>query len=148
MIRNRSQLRLARQEIERLKERMSALRKKPLSKSLRELQAASLLRMARQLEEQVQTYEEALRGKVRRQVLEQLLSLSEQNGRPRIGEAMFLLRIARRMTQQQLAKKLRTRREVVARWERDDYTGYTLENLQRIFEALGCRIALNVRVAG
>lgn len=148
MIRNAAQLRRTRHEIERLRHRLSKLGKKPLSKSLRELQAASLTRMLRQFEEQEQVYEEALQGRVRQRALERLLSPSEQAGRPRIGDAMFLLRIARGLTQKDLARKLGTRREVVARWERDDYTGYTLENLQRIFKALGCRVALDVRVAG
>ncbi len=148
MIRNAAQLRRTRREIERLKARLSALSQKRLSKPLRGLQAAGITRMMRQLEDQAQVYEEAVRGRVRRRVLERLLSVSEQGSRPRIGEAMFLLRVSRRITQSQLARKLGTRREVVARWERDDYTGYTLKNLQRIFEALGCRLALDVRVAG
>jgi len=148
MIRNATQLGRTRGEIDRLKERLSALAGKGLSKSLRELQSASITRMLHQLEEQARVYEEAVRGRVRRRVLERLLSPSEQGGRPRIGEAMFLLRLARGITQSQLARKLDTRREVVARWERDDYTGYTLENLQRIFKALGCRVALAVRIAG
>jgi hypothetical protein len=148
MIRNSSQLHRTQREIEVLKGRLRALGEKQLSKSLRELQAAGITRMLHQLEEQAKIYVEAVQGRIRRKVLERLLSPSEQGGRPRIGEAMFLLRISRRITQRQLAKKLGTRREVVARWERDEYTGYTVENLQRIFEALGCRFALDVRVAG
>ena len=148
MIRNAAQLGRTRREIDRLKSRLSALAEKRLRKSLRGLQAASITRILRQLEEQARVYGEAVRGRVRRRVLERLLSTSQEGGRPRIGEAMFLLRIARGVTQSQLARKLGTRREVVARWERDDYTGYTLENLQRIFGALGCRLALDVRAAG
>jgi hypothetical protein len=148
MIRNAAQLARTRREIDRLKARLTALGEKPLAKPLRELQAAGLDRMRRQLEVQAQVYEEAVRGRVRRKTLERLLSPSGPGGRPRIGEAVFLLRIARGITQSQLARKLGTRREVVARWERDDYTGYTVENLQRIFEALGCRFTLDVRVAG
>jgi DNA-binding XRE family transcriptional regulator len=148
MIRNAAQLRRTRREIERLKGRLTALGAKGLTKSLRELQAAGITRMLHQLEEQAEIYEDAVRGRVRRKVLERLLSPSEQGGRPRIGEAMFLLRISRGITQSRLASKLGTRREVVARWERDDYTGYTVENLQRIFEALGCRFSLDIRIAG
>lgn len=148
MIRNGAQLRRTRREIGRLRQRLSALGSKRLGKALRELQAAGIRRMLRRFEEQARAYEEAASGRVRRRVLEGLLSPSEQGGRPRVGEAMFLLRLARGVTQSQLARKLGTRREVVARWERDDYTGYTLENLQRIFEALGCRVTLDVRVAG
>jgi len=148
MIRNAAQLRRSRREIERLKARLTKLEGKRLSKALRGLQAAGIIRMLRQVEEQARVYEEAVRGRIKRSVLERLLAPSGQGGRPRIGEAMFLLRLARGITQSQLARKLGTRREVVARWERDDYTGYTLENLQRIFEALGCRLALGVRVAG
>src|SRR5438552_8089742 len=54
MIRNAAQLDRTRQEIERLKGRLAALRGKRLAKSLRELQAAGITRMLRQLEEQAQ----------------------------------------------------------------------------------------------
>jgi ribosome-binding protein aMBF1 (putative translation factor) len=148
MIRNQVQLRKTRGEIGRLRERLSRLRAKPLRRELREAQEASLRKMLRQLERQVRLYRAAQRGHVKRADLEALLASPEGGGRPRIGEAMVLLRLARGMTQADLAKKLGTRREVVARWEREDYVGYTLENLQRIFAALGCRLALLVREAG
>ncbi len=148
MIRNENQLRHTCREIERLKERLVGLRLKKIDKELLALQAASLSKMMQELEGQTRAYREAVRGRVRRSVLQRLLSPAEQNGRPRIGEAMVLLRLARGMTQEALARKLGTRREVVARWERDDYEGYTLETLQKVFEALGCRFVIDVRVAG
>jgi DNA-binding XRE family transcriptional regulator len=148
MIRNENQLRHTCREIERLKERLVGLRLKKIDKELLALQAASLSKMMQELEGQTRTYREAVRGRVRRSVLQRLLSPAEQNGRPRIGEAMVLLRLARGLTQEALAGKLGTRREAVARWERDDYEGYTLETLQKVFEALGCRFVIDVRVAG
>ena len=50
----------------------------------------------------------------------------------------MILRTAKGITQAQLARKLGTQREAIARWERDDYTGYTLENLQKIVFAVLC----------
>lgn len=148
MIRNEGQLARTRREVVRLKERLGGLRKKELPKELRGLQEASLKKMLHDFEAQIRVYGEAKRGRVSRATMERLLSPTESGAPPRIGQAVVLLRVARRMTQADLARKLGTRREVVARWEREDYVGYTLENLQRIFEALGCRLALHVRVAG
>lgn len=148
MIRNQGQLVRTRREMDRLRERLGGIRKKDLPKGLRGLQEASLKKMLHDLEVQIRVYEEAKRGRVSRATLERLLSPTESGVLPRIGQAVVLLRVARRMTQADLARKLGTRREVVARWEREDYVGYTLETLQRIFAALGCRLALHVRVAG
>lgn len=148
MIRNSAQRQSTLREIARLKERLVDLRHREVRKELRDLQESSIRKMLRDLEHQLEVYREAERGRVAPTVLERLLSPSKAGGRPRIGEAMVLLRVARKMTQADLARKLGTRREVIARWEREDYDGYTLESLQRIFEALGCRLALLVRVAG
>lgn len=115
---------------------------------MRRIQDASLRKMQRHLEEQVRVYRQAVRGRVGRSMLNRLLSPLEEGDRPRIGEAMVLLRLARGMTQKRLAGKIGTRREVVARWERDDYEGYTWETLQKVFEALGCRLSLAVRAIG
>lgn len=148
MIRNDRQLRRTLREIKRLKARMAGLRRKKVGKTLMALQEVSLSKMMRDLEDQARAYQEAVQGRVRRSVLRRLLSPTEQGGRPRIGDAMSLLRLARGMTQAELARKLGTHREAVARWERDDYEGYTLETLQKVFEALGCRFIIDVRVAG
>ena len=149
MIRSRSHLKRTKQEIRRLRERLKKLRKKRLSPRLVTLQAASLRKALGQLEEQVRMYEEALRGRIRRAYLERLLNPGRNHGRPRIGTAIFLLRTVKGLTQAELAKRLRTKREAVARWERDDYGAYTLESLERIFEAMGYRLGIRVNsVAG
>jgi len=148
MIRNDRQLRQTCRGIERLRGRLAELRRKKLGRELMALQGASLAKMIRDLEDQTRAYREAVHGRVHRSILHRLLSPAEQNGRPRIGEAIVLLRLARGMTQEALARKMGTRREAVARWERDDYEGYTLETLQKVFEALGCRFVIDVRVAG
>lgn len=148
MIRTKAQRQSTLQEIARLRDRLAGLRKKEVRKELRDLQESSLRKMLHDLEAQISVYRDAEGGRVRPAVLEQLLTPAQPGARPKIGEAMVLLRVARKMTQADLARKLGTRREAVARWEREDYEGYTLESLQRIFEALGCRLALHVRVAG
>jgi DNA-binding transcriptional regulator YiaG len=148
MIRNGAHLRRTRVEIGRLRERLSTLGAKTVSRRLKGLQAASLDKMLRDLEFQARAYEDARRGRVSPAVLKRLLAPDDPTGRPRIGEAIFLLRVARGLTQAALARRLATRREVVTRWERDDYDAYTLENVIRVFKALGCRLAIHVGVAG
>lgn len=149
MIRSRRQLERTKKEITRLRERLKGVRKKGGAARLVALQAGSLRKALGQLDEQVEMYEEALRGRISRAHLERLLSPAGQHGRPKIGTAIFLLRTAKGVTQADLAKRLGTKREAIARWERDDYGAYTLESLERIFEALGCRLGIRVTsVAG
>lgn len=145
MIRSKKQLASARAEIERFKERLRRLSKKRRPKRARELEAVGIRRMVRDLQEQIRLYEDALKGRVNRQLLERLLSLELQNGRPNFGAAISALRIARKMTQAHLARRLGTKREAIARWERDDYSEYSYETLQRIFAALGYRISIGVK---
>ena len=144
MIRNRRQLDQTKKEIARLRDRLKGLRKKSGSAKLIALQAGSLKKALGQLGEQVEMYEEALRGRISRVHLERLLGPTGQHGQPKIGTAIFLLRTAKEITQADLAKRLGTKREAIARWERDDYGAYTLESLERIFEALGCRLGIRV----
>ena len=101
MIRNRTQLRQTRDEIARLRERIRGLGVKRVSRKLRGLQAVSLQKMLRELQFQVRAYEEAQRGQVSPTVLKRLLTPE----RPRIGEAIFLLRVAQGMTQAGLARR-------------------------------------------
>ena len=144
MIRNRAQLNRAKRELSRLRGRLEGLRRKKVPRSLVVLQAASLRKASSQLEDQVKGYEDAAAGRVNRALLENLLDPELQHGRPRIGDAIFLLRTAKGWTQSRLAKRVGTKREAIARWERDDYNAYTLESLQRIFEALGYRLGIRV----
>ena len=144
MIRTRRQRVTTKREIERLKERLGTLRRKKLSKRMRDLQATSLRKMLRQLQDQVRLYEDAVKGRINRKLLEKLLSPEVQKGRPNFGAAIFILRTAGGMTQAHLARRLGTQQEAIARWERDDYGEYSFETLRRVFGVLGYRLDIRV----
>ena len=149
MIRNRRQLQETKRHIERFRKRIAGLGKKRGDQRHAKLQALSYRKMIRQLQDQVAVFEKALQGRIDRPRLEKLLSPEEQNGRPNFGAAIFILRTAKGMTQARLAKKVGTPREVIARWERDDYAGFTYDSLQRVFGALGYQVGIDIRsVAG
>ena len=59
-----------------------------------------------------------------------------------LGDFLALLRVARGMRQEDLAKTLGIEQAHVARYERHDYTGYSLDNLDRLLGALGVRLTL------
>ena len=149
MIRSRSHLERTKEEIQTLRERLKNLRKKKLSPRLVSLQTVSLKKALGQLQEQARMYEAALGGRISREDLERLLDPEKNQGRPRIGTAIFLMRTANGFTQADLAKRLETKREAIVRWEKDDYGAYTLESLERIFGAMGYRLGIRVNsVAG
>jgi ribosome-binding protein aMBF1 (putative translation factor) len=105
----------------------------------------SIRRVIRDLQQQIELFQDALKGQVNRRLLERLLSPELQHERPNFGAAIFALRTSRGMTQAELARRLKTHQEAIARWERDDYEEYSYETLQRIFEALGYRLRINVQ---
>jgi ribosome-binding protein aMBF1 (putative translation factor) len=87
-----------------------------------------LLSFRAQLEEEVEAYTRMKRGD-----LGPLQSLTA------IGRWLVGARIARGLTQQELADRLGVDPSQVSRDERNDYRGVTTERAQRILEALGVR---------
>jgi hypothetical protein len=82
-----------------------------------------------QLSEELSAYERLKRGD-----LGQMLNLHG------LGRSLIALRIARGLTQRQLAELLGVHESQVSRDERNDYHGITVERAQRILDALGARM--------
>ena len=87
-----------------------------------------MLSFRAQLEEEVEAYTRMRRGD-----LGPLQSLSA------VGRWLVGARIARGLSQQELAARLGVHESQVSRDERNDYRGVTTERAQRILEALGVR---------
>ena len=87
-----------------------------------------------QLEEEVESYERLKRGE-----FDEILNLDG------IGQLLVSLRIARGLTQRELAERLGVHESQVSRDERNEYHGVTLERATRILNALG--VELHSRVA-
>lgn len=86
-----------------------------------------------QLEEEAASYERLKRGE-----------FDEIQNLRGLGQLLVSLRIARGLTQRQLAEKLGVHETQVSRDERNEYHGITLERAARILEALGVEVRSRV----
>lgn len=82
-----------------------------------------------QLQEEVESYERLKRG-----------DLGEIENLRGLGQILVALRIARDLTQDQLATKLGVHKSQVSRDERNEYHNITVERASRILDALGVRL--------
>lgn len=94
-----------------------------------------------QLVEEVESYERLKRGE-----FDPIMNLGG------LGILLIAVRIAKGITQKELAERLGVHESQVSRDERNEYHGITLERAQRVIEALGVQVMshveqLNHRVA-
>jgi ribosome-binding protein aMBF1 (putative translation factor) len=78
-----------------------------------------------QLEEEIQSYERLRRGE-----LDALVNLHG------LGRTLIALRVARGLSQRQLAERLQVHESQVSRDERNEYHGVTLERATRVLDAM------------
>lgn len=130
MIRNETEYQEASKRLAAEKERL-AHHKKHLADELRlgadEVKRAldPLRSFQAQLEEEISIYERLRRGDI-----DPLLNLHG------LGRSLVALRIARSITQRELAERLQVHESQVSRDERNDYHGITVDRAARVLEAL------------
>ena len=88
-----------------------------------------------QLQEEVESYERLKRGD-----FEEIRNLRG------VGQLLIALRIARGLTQRQLAERLGVHESQVSRDERNEYHGITLDRATRVLDALGVELRSTVEV--
>ncbi len=98
-----------------------------------ELGVQPLLVMQDQMEGDLAWYDCARRGDI--------IPLSDLTS---IGRSLVALRIARGLTQRQLAERLGVNEAQVSKDERNDYHGISVERAQRIIDAMGGQVTLTV----
>ncbi len=91
-----------------------------------------LLAFQGQIHDEVAWYERARRGEF------------DQVPVSQIGRLLIGLRIARGLTQRELAERLGVTEPVVSRDERNEYRGITIERVQRVLDALNQTISAKV----
>jgi len=142
MITNERQYRIAKAELKRFEEAVSAQRgREPSADVHPRLHAAMGDALASEVEElraQLSEYERLRDGRVRSRMLRSLRDL------PR---ALIEARIARRMTQKGLADRLGVAEQQVQRWEATGYSGVSVERLQDVADALGLEISKRLSFA-
>ncbi len=90
-----------------------------------------------QLKEEVASYERLLRGE-----------FAELHNFEAVGQLLVGLRIARGITQRELAERLRVHESQISRDERNEYHGITIERAQRVLDALGVEVTTIVQRIG
>ncbi len=137
MIRNEKEYREAveriRQEKDRLARQEAELKTMGLGPAEIKRALDPMRSFHQQLEEEVASYERLRRGEF--DEIENLRGL---------GQLLVGLRIARGLTQRQLAEKLGVHETQVSRDERNEYHGITLERAARILEVLGVEVRSRV----
>lgn len=88
-----------------------------------------------QLQEEVDSYERLKRGEI-----DELKNLKG------LGQLLISLRIAKGMSQQELAERLGCQPSQVSRDERNEYHGVTVDRAAKILEALGATISMHVDI--
>jgi ribosome-binding protein aMBF1 (putative translation factor) len=88
-----------------------------------------------QLAEEVASYERLKRG--------QFDEFENLHG---LGQILIGLRIARGMTQRDLARRLEVNETAVSRDERNEYHGITVDRAKKVLDALGVRLVTRVEV--
>jgi DNA-directed RNA polymerase specialized sigma subunit len=63
-----------------------------------------------------------------------------------IGQALVALRIAKDLTQRELAQRLNVAEAQVSRDERNEYHGITIERAQRVLDAMGATVKLELKI--
>jgi ribosome-binding protein aMBF1 (putative translation factor) len=87
----------------------------------------------KQFAEEVESYERLKRG-----------LFSEFENLHGLGQLLIGLRIARGMTQRELAGRLDVNETMVSRDERNEYHGITVDRAKRVLDALGVRLVTRV----
>jgi len=82
-----------------------------------------------QLREEVESYEKLRRG-----------DLGELQNLHGLGQALVALRIARGLTQRELAARLGIHESQISRDERNEYHGISIERATRVLDALGLQM--------
>jgi ribosome-binding protein aMBF1 (putative translation factor) len=138
MIRTEAEYREARARLDaerqRLRDQDKQLRAEGLSPAARKRLLDPQRSFSEQLAEEVASYERLKQGDV--EELENLHGL---------GRLLIALRIARGMTQRDLADKLAVHETQVSRDERNEYHGITVDRASRIMDVLKADVRTSVR---
>jgi ribosome-binding protein aMBF1 (putative translation factor) len=136
MIRNEAEYKEAVERLLSEKERLHSHRKSLADQGLKKSQIKAvmdpMLSFHQQLVEEVDCYERLKRGE-----LDELFNLKD------IGTLLIKGRIARNLSQRDLAVKLGVSETQVSRDERNEYHGVTLDRAARILKVLGIGLLIN-----
>lgn len=100
---------------------------------LLDLSTGQFVRHIEEFEQDIAEYEAARAG----DLAPVMPCYDSQSGRLEIGRALTRLRLAKGLTQEQVAKLVGTHQPSITRWENPDYEAYRLADLRKLANALG-----------
>ncbi len=138
MIRNESEYKEALKRIDEekklIKSQRTKLKEKKLKDSALELAMEPILTFHQQLIEEVESYEKLKRGQI-----------GEFYNLDGLGRTLIALRIAKGITQKDLAKKLNVHETQISRDERNEYRGASIEKVNSVLNALKVEVVTKLR---
>ena len=140
MIKNDRQYEYAKSRLHKFDEDLAAIRKKYSSdKNKVALLSQGYIEHIAQLKAEVDEYK-----KMKRAPLPHRLRAYDPS---EISHQLVRLRLARRLTQAELATRIGCKQADISRLEREDYQGYTISQLKKIAESLDAEIEIDLIVA-
>jgi len=137
MIKNKRQYEYSKKKLHELEEDLKAIRKKYyIDKNKVALLSQGYIEHIVQFKDEIKEYEDIIKASFP-EVL-QIHNLNE------INRSIVRLRIARKITQEELAQRVGCKQSDISRLERDDYRGHTIAQLDKIIAGLGAKIVLNL----
>ena len=137
MIKNGRQYEHSKKKLHELEEDLKAIRKKYyLDKNKVALLSQGYIEHIVQFKDEIKEYEDMIKAP-----FPEVLLIHNLN---KISRSIVRLRIARKITQEELAQRVGCKQSDISRLERDDYYGYTIGQLDKIMAGLGMKIELNL----
>ena len=137
MIKNDRQYEYSKKKLHELEEDLRAIRKEYiLDKNKVALLSQGYIEHIIQFKNEIKEYEE-----MKKAPLPEVLQIHNLN---EINRSIVRLRIARKITQEELAQKMSCKQSDISRLERDDYYGYTIGQLDKTMASLGVKVVLNL----
>lgn len=137
MIKNKRQYEYSKKKLHELEEDLKAIRKKYyIDKNKVALLSQGYIEHIVQFKDEIKEYEDMIKAP-----FPEVLPIHNLN---EINRSIVRLRIARKITQEELAQRVGCKQSDISRLERDDYRGHTIAKLDEIIAGLGAKIVLNL----
>lgn len=137
MIKNKRQYEYSKRKLHELEEDLEAIRKKYyIDKNKVALLSQGYIEHIVQFKDEIKEYEDMIKAP-----FPEVLPIHNLN---EINRSIVKLRIARKITQEELAQRVGCKQSDISRLERDDYRGHTITKLDEIIAGLGAKIVLNL----
>lgn len=137
MIKNDRQCNYSKKKLQELEEDLKTLRKKySFDPNKVALLGQGYIEHIAQLNSEIEEYR-----KMKKEPLPQVLRIHNTD---EISHQLVRLRIARKLTQAQLASRIGCKQADVSRLEQEEYQGYTINLLKKIAAGLGAKIELDL----